>query len=292
MTFRPYPGLTIACALLFAILCGLGTWQLERLQWKLALIATVNGHMAAAPISLDQIAAMKPDDAQYRRVTLKGQFDHNKEAYVFTTDAGAAVYHVLTPFKTDDGKLLMVDRGEVQKEKLDPATRAGGNVAADHRQLDEPSANAASRHVEKEAHQAFLSGLPAEKEHVLVRTAERIRRSGPQFGGENGIALGHFHERAALHDANNRRSDSLRAKTVKRAGLEAEHFALEMEGPDLAPAILQELECSHGATLQLVEVLRRVLFAVNLGVALEARESAHLKEYFVDGIRRRFGVGA
>ena len=131
MTFRPYPGLTIACAILFAILCGLGTWQLERLQWKLALIATVNGHMAAAPVSLDQITAMKPDDAQYRRVTLHGQFDHGKEAYIFTTDAGAAVYHVLTPFKTDDGKLLMVDRGEVPKEKLNPASRAAGNVAQD-----------------------------------------------------------------------------------------------------------------------------------------------------------------
>ena len=58
MTFRPFPGLTIACAILFAMLCGLGTWQLERLQWKLALIATVNGHMAAAPLSLGQIAAI------------------------------------------------------------------------------------------------------------------------------------------------------------------------------------------------------------------------------------------
>ena len=131
MTFRPYPGLTIACAILFAILCGLGTWQLERLQWKLNLIATVNGHMAAAPVSLDQIQAMKFDDAQYRRVTLHGRFDHAKEAYVFTTDAGAAVYHVLTPFRTDDGKVLMVDRGEVPKEKLDPATRISGNVAGD-----------------------------------------------------------------------------------------------------------------------------------------------------------------
>jgi len=131
VTFRPFPGLTIACAILFAMLCGLGTWQLERLQWKLALIATVNGHMAAAPISLDQIAAMKPDDAQYRRVTLRGQFDHSKEAYVFTTDAGAAVYHVLTPFKTDDGKLLMVDRGEVPKDKLDPASRAAGNIVGE-----------------------------------------------------------------------------------------------------------------------------------------------------------------
>ncbi len=129
MTFRPYPGLTIACLLLFAALCGLGVWQLERLQWKLALIARVNSHMAAAPLPLERILAMKPDDAQYRRVTLNGHFDHAREAYVFTTDAGAAVYHVLTPFKTNDGQLLMVDRGEVPKEKLDPATRAAGNIA-------------------------------------------------------------------------------------------------------------------------------------------------------------------
>jgi surfeit locus 1 family protein len=131
MTFRPYPGLTIACVILFAILCGLGVWQLERLQWKLALIARVNGHMAAAPVSLDQIAAMPADEAQYRKVTLTGRFDHTHEAYVFTTADGAPVYHVLTPFQTDNGKVLMVDRGEVPKEKLDPASRAAGNVTGE-----------------------------------------------------------------------------------------------------------------------------------------------------------------
>jgi surfeit locus 1 family protein len=107
-------------------------WQLERLQWKLALIATVNGHMMAAPVTLDQIAAMPADEAQYRRVTLRGHFDHGREAYVFTTDAtGAPVYHVLTPFLTDSGKTLMVDRGAVPKEKLDPSSRAAGNVASE-----------------------------------------------------------------------------------------------------------------------------------------------------------------
>jgi len=131
MTLRPYPGLTIACAILFAILCGLGTWQLERLQWKLALIARVNSHMAAAPLPLNVILAMGGDDAQYRRVALAGRFDHAREAYVFTTDQGAAVYHVLTPFRTDDGKMLMVDRGEVPKEMIDPASRAAGNVAGE-----------------------------------------------------------------------------------------------------------------------------------------------------------------
>jgi surfeit locus 1 family protein len=132
MTFRPYPGMTIACGVLFAILCWLGVWQLERLQWKLALIATVNGHMTAAPVTLDQITAMPADQAQYRRVTLQGHFDHAKEAYVFTTDAtGAPVYHVLTPFVTGGGKTLMVDRGAVPKEKLDPVSRAAGQVSGE-----------------------------------------------------------------------------------------------------------------------------------------------------------------
>ncbi len=128
LTFRPYPGLTVACALLFAILCGLGVWQLERLQWKLALIARVNAHMAAAPLALDQIKVLGADEAQYRRVRLTGRFDHAHEAYVFTTDAGAPVYHVLTPLRLEDGRVLMVDRGEVPKELLDPATRAAGNA--------------------------------------------------------------------------------------------------------------------------------------------------------------------
>lgn len=131
MTFRPYPGFTIACAILFAILCWLGFWQLERLQWKLALIAQVNGNMAATPVSLDEVLAMKQDAAQYRHVTLQGRFDHAKEAYVFTTDAGAAVYHVLAPFAVDDGRVLMVDRGEVPKDKLNPASRTEGNVAGE-----------------------------------------------------------------------------------------------------------------------------------------------------------------
>ncbi len=127
MTFRPYWGMTIACAALFALLCWLGTWQLQRLQWKLGLIATVNGHMAAPPLTLDKIMAMAAADAQYRKVTLRGHFDHAHEAYVFATDNGAPDYHVLTPFITSDGRTLIVDRGEIPKDKLDPASRAAGN---------------------------------------------------------------------------------------------------------------------------------------------------------------------
>jgi surfeit locus 1 family protein len=132
MTFRPFPGMTIATIIAFAILCGLGVWQgMIRLPQKLALIATVNGHMAAAPVTLGRILSMTKDEAQYRKVTLHGHFDHAKEAYVFATDNGAPDYHVLTPFITDDGRTLIVDRGEVPRERLAPGTRAAANITGE-----------------------------------------------------------------------------------------------------------------------------------------------------------------
>ncbi len=128
LSVRPYPGITIATVVLLLILCGLGSWQLERRQWKLALIDTVNRHLAEAPLTLAQILALNADDAQYRRVTLMGRFDHAKEAYAFTTgEGGAAVYHVLTPLMLEDGRVLMVDRGAVPERYRNPATRAAGN---------------------------------------------------------------------------------------------------------------------------------------------------------------------
>ena len=122
--FRPYPGLTIAGAIAFAILVWLGVWQLQRLQWKLALIATVQAHMVAPPISLDQALRMNADDVQYRRVALAGRFDNGKEAYLFTTGpSGEPAYHVLTPFISDDGKTMLVDRGLVPEDKRPAASR-------------------------------------------------------------------------------------------------------------------------------------------------------------------------
>jgi len=128
LIFRPYPGLTIATVFVFAILCGLGLWQLQRLEWKLALIETVNRNMAVPPMTLGEALASDPQAIQYRRVTLAGVFDNAQESYSFATSVGGeGIYHVLTPFMTDDGHLLLVDRGAVPQSRLDPATRKEGD---------------------------------------------------------------------------------------------------------------------------------------------------------------------
>jgi surfeit locus 1 family protein len=121
--FRPLPALTISCALMFAFLIGLGVWQIQRLHWKLALIAEVNSHLSDPPISIARALAMG-GAAQYHRVALTGRFENDKETYIFTTMAdGTPIYHVLTPFRADDGNVFMVDRGAVPKELLDPKSR-------------------------------------------------------------------------------------------------------------------------------------------------------------------------
>ena len=71
--FRPGLTLTLACSIMFVILIGLGVWQLERLQWKLGLIAHAETRMAAPavpyPAEIDDPAAL-----DFRHVVAAGTF--------------------------------------------------------------------------------------------------------------------------------------------------------------------------------------------------------------------------
>lgn len=133
--FRPLWKFTAAMLPLFLACVALGVWQLERLQWKLALIAQVNRNMHAPPIPVARALAMPPSDAQYRRVEMRGRFAKNsKEAYVFAIgQGGAPVYHVLTPFLLDNGRMLLVDRGVVPERLRDPHARPAGDLNGERR---------------------------------------------------------------------------------------------------------------------------------------------------------------
>lgn len=125
--FRPLPWLSLFFLPMFAVLVALGFWQLERLQWKLALISEMSTHLHAPPLSLDQILKVPPNRAQYRRVVLEGRFENGDEAYVYSTDEkGIPVYHLVVPFKLIDGRTLFFDRGIIPLSLRNPATRRRG----------------------------------------------------------------------------------------------------------------------------------------------------------------------
>lgn len=114
----------------FAILIGLGTWQVQRLHWKEGLIATIEARVSAPPQPLAAIEARLADtgDVDYWPVSLSGRFHHEGERHFFATHKGSSGYFVYTPLELDDGRLIMVNRGFVPFDRKEPASRREGQV--------------------------------------------------------------------------------------------------------------------------------------------------------------------
>jgi surfeit locus 1 family protein len=108
-------------AVALAVLLGLGFWQLDRLQWKRELIATIEARANTAAVVLPEAPQ------EFTRVTASGTFDHGRERHVLAqTHEGAVGVVVVTPLLTDDGRLLLVDRGWVPDAARDMVGRGEG----------------------------------------------------------------------------------------------------------------------------------------------------------------------
>lgn len=127
----------IAAALVSAaFLAGLGLWQVERLQWKLDLISRVEQRVSASPMPPPPPSAwpsVSRDADEYLKVEAKGRFLTGKETLVQAVTALGSGFWVLTPFQTDDGFTILVNRGFVPQERRDPASRREGTVDGETR---------------------------------------------------------------------------------------------------------------------------------------------------------------
>jgi len=112
--------MTALCGLFALLFAGLGVWQVERLQWKLALIRTVDARLAAQPVALpprEEWARLDPKSLEYTRLWLSGRFDHPRTTRVDAlTDLGPG-WWVLTPLQTSNG-VVLVNRGFVPKSAV------------------------------------------------------------------------------------------------------------------------------------------------------------------------------
>lgn len=121
-------------AFLFALFAGLGIWQVERLQWKLDLIARVNERVNAKPVAApgrDDWANVNRADDEYRRVALTGTYLNDKEVLVHALTERGAGYWLLVPMRSSDGTLTFINRGFVPKEKVDPASRPDTRISGE-----------------------------------------------------------------------------------------------------------------------------------------------------------------
>ena len=124
--FTLWPTLFTIPALI--VLLGLGTWQVQRLAWKTALIDQRNAALAAPAVPVPEtLQAAQPLD--FHHVTVHGTFDHSKELYIGAFDPrGIEGFQIVTPMTLDDGNVLLVNRGFVPGNHKDPATRPAGQI--------------------------------------------------------------------------------------------------------------------------------------------------------------------
>lgn len=134
---RSWVGLLVPAVLVFALLIGLGVWQLQRKAWKEALIASLTAELVAPPVALPPAAAwpqLDPASAEYRRVGFTAEFDHAKEALVFAAatgfrpDVSGPGYWVFTPARLAGGGVVIVNRGFVPDGRQDAASRRAGQI--------------------------------------------------------------------------------------------------------------------------------------------------------------------
>ncbi len=108
----------ISLAVVFAIACAfLSNWQFSRNEDRAGQLALVEANYDAEPVPLaDVIPAggeLDPQD-EWRPVVLTGTYLPDDELLARNRPhGGTAAYEVLVPFRLDDGRVLLVDRGWV-----------------------------------------------------------------------------------------------------------------------------------------------------------------------------------
>lgn len=115
----------IAVAVLFAIACGfLSHWQFSRNEERSSQLALVDANYDAEPVSLAEALAPEGEleaSKEWSPVRLTGSYLADDQLLVRNrAHGGTSAFEVLVPFRTDDGRVLIVDRGWVPPGDPEP----------------------------------------------------------------------------------------------------------------------------------------------------------------------------
>ena len=90
----------------------LGVWQIERAAHKEGLLQAFNSEQESPPIRL---TSQSPD---WSRVFVDGIFDSSRQILIDNQiHKGKVGYKIFTPFRFDDNKIVLVDRGWIAQGK-------------------------------------------------------------------------------------------------------------------------------------------------------------------------------
>lgn len=115
--------LIVSAALASVGFLALAGWQVQRLSWKLDLIARVEQRLRAEPAAPPAATAEVTKADEYRRLRLRGRFEPREVLVQATTELGGG-HWVIAPLRLDDGSAVLVNRGFVPPERRAPDAHA------------------------------------------------------------------------------------------------------------------------------------------------------------------------
>jgi surfeit locus 1 family protein len=130
LKLRPvkWPTIIMLPIVLFSL--SLSYWQMERRAWKRDLLDRIATNQAAAPITLDELLKGDPLRFEYGRVRVSGSFLHDKEFHLAARSLKNKVgMQIVTPLRTDNGAIVLFDRGWIPSEQKEPQKRAQGQIS-------------------------------------------------------------------------------------------------------------------------------------------------------------------
>jgi surfeit locus 1 family protein len=108
---------------------ALGTWQVQRLDWKTKLIAKFEDRLVKPPLPLPpRLDPNAIPEFDYRRIVARGKFRHDQEMLVGPRlHEGEDGFFVITPLERGDGmSTVLVNRGWVSRKLKDQKDRPLG----------------------------------------------------------------------------------------------------------------------------------------------------------------------
>lgn len=152
---------------------NLGLWQLRRLDERRSFNSTLLSHTSMPVIGLEDLLAEggDPSTLQYRTVTLSGHYtDAPMVEIVNRSQAGSAGRNLVNALETDDGTVVIVNRGFLALLYAAPTVPTG-------------EVNIIGRVRTSETRR---TGEPEDERGVVLEQARRIDLDilGPQFGGD------------------------------------------------------------------------------------------------------------
>jgi surfeit locus 1 family protein len=104
-----------------AILVWLGTWQIQRLDWKIGILNEIEERIGGPFQQIPPLSAVVPERDRYQPVALIGEIGADELLVLVSQKRIGAGYRVISPYTLNDGRRILLDRG------ITPVAQRGAN---------------------------------------------------------------------------------------------------------------------------------------------------------------------